>query len=200
MKSSQISFMKRSMPTNDPFRPRFFEPMPTLQRVPIRHDDDGTPVYHDEVIGSSGRAYPCAVIYKCIDDVLDHELITYDQSVHQGQAVADHQYSGILPGSRRFYSPYSGEYVYFVELLDDYIEMYTMAMNFWDLTDSEEENEDPMQVDDLWARPFPTNIGAFRLYGEIVRRDSYEMYRTTSETEGETDEDTTDGGESTTEN
>jgi len=138
-------------------------------------NDNGNPyarIRHHEVLGSNGRSYPCRIVWTCINDLYRHQLLTRDDHDRQISALQDHMYRGTLPGDTRFYSVYSGEHVYWVELVDDLMEMYTMAVNFWDLTDSDEENHEPM-IDhdvprDLYAVPFPTNIGAFRLHMQAM--------------------------------
>ncbi|UNI72588.1 MAG: hypothetical protein [Avonheates virus Gas_102] len=139
----------------------FFEPypiMPTRISInPYRH------VAYHEIIGGAGTAYPCSVVARCFDDLYDHELFVDNDHHAAMDALTNHMWRGILPGDTRFYSPYSGEYVYFLELVDDVMSMYEMAVNFFDLTDSEEENVEPEAVINLYDRPFPRNIGAFRL-------------------------------------
>lgn len=131
----------------------FLQPLPTMASIIRNH----------LVFGLSGREYPCRVIEFCLNDLYDHDLLTRSDYGLQIAALHDHMFRGILPGLRRFYSAYSGEHVLFLELVDDLMEMYIIAANFFDETDDEMEEMDPVEEEDLYAEPHPTNIGAFRL-------------------------------------
>ena len=192
--------MKRSMCIYN-FRPDFFEPMP-----PSRHAFRAIlelPVINHEVIGASGRSYPVGIIGQGIDDLYDNDLLTYDDHHSAIEALQNHMRRGIMPGLTRFYSVYSGERVYFTEMVDDVAEMYTLAMNFWDLTDDESENEEPDGVTDLWTGPFrASNIGAMRMYNspDTVVVSMRVFHDALDRSTDETDDTTMESGENTTEN
>lgn len=145
-----------------PFRRNnlFFEPfavMPTRIIVnPYRA------VRYDRVPGVGGRFYPCDLVAKCIDDLFDHGFLSNEQHHASMGALTRHMYDGELPGDTLFYTPYSGECVYFLEFCDDLMNMLEMAIHFRD----DMPLDDPLgEVD--WERSalgdFPVNIGAFRL-------------------------------------
>ena len=163
-----------------PPRAPIFEQMPTLQVV-----RNGGHLFYD----THGRSISESHLQYAAHDLCRHRHLSHGDRAAIMGAIIDATERNTLPGFTRFYSPYSGEHVFWPELIGDIIEMWTMAVNFMDLTDSEDEDDDIMRDIDIWARPYPDNIGVFRL--------SWDHPMNYSDT---VTENTTDSGESTTEN
>lgn len=80
-------------------------------------------------------------------------------------------FDGELPGDRRFYSAFSGDSVYWPQLMDELHEMFVTSTNWMDLTDSEDDGSVHVNDENLYSEPYPTNIGAFRIYFPFHRFD-----------------------------
>lgn len=151
---SRMSFTELDYDTEGYFIRRF-----TIMPVPFNEPS----ITFNYVIGASGNDYPCRTLRMCFYDLRRHGYI-YDDDLEQCiDALHNHQFRGIMPGTQRFWSIFSDEWVYFTELVDDVMAMYRLAVNFADLTDDEdEENHNPQEID-LYEVPFPEDIGRFRL-------------------------------------
>ena len=115
---------------------------------------------------TEGNGISCDMLDRCVYDLIIHEHISHEQAYDIARAMNECADHGVLPGMDRFYSPWSRTLVMWPRFISDIIALYTLAVNFADMTDSEEENTDPNSVIDLWEAEFPTNIGIFSpVYG-----------------------------------
>lgn len=122
-------------------------------------------IKHGVVLDANGYAWCVNTMRKCIQDLYDHDMLTRFEYERQIGALQNHVYHGILPGNLLYYSVYSGEMVRWGELVGDTMGMYVTACNWADLEEDGEDARDEGMSVDLYWRPFPTNIGVFRLYG-----------------------------------
>ena len=118
--------------------------------------------YH-HVVGFTGQAYPVHCVRSCAMDLYHHGHVSRDNLDSQLRALNDHAFNGIMPGDRQFFSYYSRQWMTFVHWIDELIVMYTMAVNWQDVTDDEEDDGIEIVID-LYDVPFPTNIGVFSMF------------------------------------
>ena len=92
--------------------------------------------------------------------------------------VRSYSEGGALPGDRRFYCVWCGEYVTFTTLLDGLYELYHVAEANERIPtepgDENKENEDPLDDIDIFY-PWPMNIGRFGL-GQSYRWMPEQMF------------------------
>ncbi|UNI72592.1 MAG: hypothetical protein [Avonheates virus Gas_1078] len=162
-----------------PYNRTLFEPAPIMPRLVSNDFLQRLDALNFTL--PNGDWVPCKIAHECMRDLYHYGHLDDIMYTEWSDALQDYVYHGIMPGQDRFYSVYTSEYVYFLEMIGDTMEMFNLAMNFWDLTD-DEEWLDPAEVvmrdEDLYARPFPTNIGGFRL---IPDRDCDTTLNTTDE-------------------
>lgn len=114
---------------------------------------------HTMITGKSGKAYSCALLRHCFIDLFRHGHIgTCEMDIYM-DALSAHVNDGILPGDTRFFSVMTGSSVYWTTMIDDVMNMYELALNFWELSDSEDEQA--VMVSEPIT--FPDNIGVFRM-------------------------------------
>lgn len=138
-------------------RPSFFEPLFTMP----------TPRFTPQLATThSGRNVDFAILSYALQDLFDFGYLHLQEYAVSMDWLRSYQEGGALPGDRRFYCPWSGEMVYFLQFLDGLFELYVMAKNSEDLTDTENEDPNPEDDDfddiDIWF-PWPINIGRYGL-------------------------------------
>ena len=145
-------------------RVHYFATMPTAY-----HAGD-VPYIRGMVIGASGNEYACYLMRRCFSDLFHHGHYSINEYEMQIEALDDHMFRGILPGDRKFFSVMDNKTKYWPEMIDDVHDMYLLAVNFFDET-SDEDEDSPISVVDLFERDFPVNIGVFRQLGPDFERE-----------------------------
>lgn len=113
---------------------------------------------------ASGRNVCFCLLHHGLYDLFDFGYLHLNEYSIARMWLHSYEQGGALPGSQKFYDPFSNEHVYFLQFLDGIFELMVAARNNESIDTSETDDEDPEDENerDIWMT-FPINIGRFGL-------------------------------------
>lgn len=116
-------------------------------------------------ITASGRAVEFGILQYALYDLFESNYLHLQEYTLADFWLRSYMNGGALPGGLKFYDVFSGEEVYFLQMLDGLFEMYSAAVNHESINQSTSTaSTDPASDDEIELWTFrPVNIGQFGL-------------------------------------
>ena len=161
----------------------FHEELTILKMEEVVHNGTCVQV-HNTITDINGRVHSCSLVRRCFIDLYHHRHLCELDFYKIIDSLNGHQFYGMLPGMKRFFSVMSNSQVFWCTLVAETMQMYMLAFNFFDVTDSDDEEDSPTGVIELFDNEFPDNIGVFRNIGAYWdENDTDETLNTTQSSE-----------------
>lgn len=120
--------------------------------------DNTDRVNNNRVWLPNGEYIHCTFLSRAVGDLFHHGFMTLHDTNEFLEALEEHYYRGVLPGQRRFFSVYSGEYEYFLVVCKQTLDVLLSSVSFFRDLDLNVREERARAYRHLIAN-FPRNIG-----------------------------------------